>query len=174
MARKRERATLTAMSTHATPAASTRNLILHASMPSVLVVDADRRVRASLAALLELEGGVTVVGVAGDVTTALDLAAQHLPDVIVLDPQLPDVESGIALLALLRQRLPAARIVVCACADLPASSASLKGADAVLVKGVDAGEFVASVLGNNWRLLDGAPAVDPVPFARLPATRNPR
>lgn len=174
MARGVAQATLTAMSNPTQP--TTR--------PTVLIVDADRRVRGSLSALLELEQGVTVVGVAGDAATAIDLVDLHTPDVVVLDPRLPDVDAGIALLAYLRRRLPAARLVVCACSDLVEGATALDAADAVLAKGVDPGVFVASVLGKDWAVV--APsgsvpaasvvpaaaaeaAVDGAPFARLPA-----
>ena len=138
--------------------------------PSVLIVDADRRVRASLAALLQLEPGVSFVDVAADVATAAELAIRHRPDVIVLDPRLPDVDAGLALLAFLRRRLPDARIVVCAYSDLGGGAPSLSGADAVLSKGTDPGAFVASILGREWSLLDGgAEPVGAAPFVRLPA-----
>jgi CheY-like chemotaxis protein len=140
------------------------------SRPTVLIVDADRRVRGSLSALLELEQDVTVVGVAGDAATAVELATLHAPDVVVLDPRLPDVDAGVALLAFLRARLPASRLVVCACSDLGEGSSSLAAADAVLSKGVDPGAFVASVLGRDWAVLSSSGALVSVGDPKTGAT----
>jgi CheY-like chemotaxis protein len=141
--------------------------------PTVLIVDADRRVRGSLSALLELEQDVTVVGVAGDAATAVELATLHSPDVVVLDPRLPDVDAGVALLAFLRARLPASRLVVCACSDLGEGSSSLAAADAVLSKGVDPGAFVASVLGRDWAVLSSTGTLVAVAQPKAPAPGEP-
>lgn len=77
----------------------------------MLIIDADRRVRRDLAELLALTDGLEVVGAAGDVESALALLAAHDPDVVVVDPRLPQIDDGLALVADLRQR-SAARIVV--------------------------------------------------------------
>jgi len=74
--------------------------------PSVVIVDADRRVRQSLSDVLRLAGGVEVLGSAGDVRAALELIERHRPDVVVVDPRLPDVPAGIALLSGIRLAWP--------------------------------------------------------------------
>ena len=58
--------------------------------PRVVIIDADRRIRQSLTDVLRLAGGVDVLGSAGDVPAALKLVAEHLPEVVVVDPRLPD------------------------------------------------------------------------------------
>ncbi len=77
----------------------------------VVVVDADRRVRRDLAQFVDLDDGAVVVGVADDVPSALALVEQGRPDVVVLDPRLPDLDAGLALVAQMRGASPA-RIVV--------------------------------------------------------------
>ena len=62
----------------------------------VLVVDADDRVRESLAGLLAIGDRVLVVGSAGQAATALALVREHRPDVVVVDPRLPEVDGGLA------------------------------------------------------------------------------
>ena len=68
------------------------------SSPRVVIVDADRRVQQSLADLLGLTGEVNVVGRAGDVRAALQEVERSRPDVVLVDPRLPDIEAGIALI----------------------------------------------------------------------------
>jgi DNA-binding NarL/FixJ family response regulator len=83
----------------------------------VVIVDADRRVQQSLADLLGVTGEVQVVGRAGDVRAALELVQQELPDVVLVDPRLPDVEAGLALVAGLARAWPSMRVVTTGWSD---------------------------------------------------------
>ena len=56
---------------------------------SVLIVDDHPVVRQGLRALLEVQDGIDVAGEAGDGGSALSLAEEHAPDVILLDLRLP-------------------------------------------------------------------------------------
>lgn len=87
------------------------------SAPRVVIVDADRRVMQSLADLLGVTGDVAVVGGAGDVRSALELVDQARPDVVLVDPRLPDVEAGVALIAGLSRAWPSMRIVMTGWSD---------------------------------------------------------
>jgi DNA-binding NarL/FixJ family response regulator len=78
----------------------------------VVIVDADRRVQQSLADLLAVNGGVDVVGRAGDVRSALEAVERTQPDVLLVDPRLPDVEAGRALIAGVRRAWPSLQIVL--------------------------------------------------------------
>jgi DNA-binding NarL/FixJ family response regulator len=80
--------------------------------PRVVIVDADRRVQQSLSDLLGVTGEVEVVGRAGDVRAALELVEHERPDVVLLDPRLPDIEAGAALIAGLSRAWPEMRIVL--------------------------------------------------------------
>ena len=96
--------------------------------PRVVIVDADRRVQASLADLLGVSGEVQVVGRAGDVRAALELVEQERPDVVLVDPQLPDVQAGVALIAGMARAWPSMRIVLTGWSDT-AGHAQLDGAE---------------------------------------------
>ena len=78
----------------------------------VLVVDADDRVRESLSGLLAIGRKLVVVGNAGQPARALDLLAAESPDVVIVDPRLPDVAGGLAFIERVRACDPAIRIVV--------------------------------------------------------------
>ncbi len=113
---------------------------------SVLIVDDHPVVRRGLRVLLEVQDGIVVVGEAGDGPAALTLAAEHAPDVILLDLKLPGMD-GIAVLGELKARDSAARVLVLTSATEP-SSASLavrSGAAGMLYKDVDPDALVRAV-----------------------------
>ena len=78
----------------------------------VLVVDADDRVRESLRGLLGIGQRLVVVGEAGGSGAALELVAAADPDVVVVDPRLPEIEGGLAFIGRLRALAPNVRVVV--------------------------------------------------------------
>lgn len=77
----------------------------------VLVVDDHRMFLDSLVRLLGDEDDLEIVGVATDAETAIALAEEHQPDVVVLDYILPG-RSGTAAIDGLRAVAPAVEIVV--------------------------------------------------------------
>ena len=113
---------------------------------SVLIVDDHPVVRRGLRVLLEVQDGIEVAGEAGDGATALALAAEHAPDVILLDLKLPGMD-GIAVLGELRVRDSAARVLVLTSATDPASAslAVRSGAAGVLYKDVDPDALVRAI-----------------------------
>jgi DNA-binding NarL/FixJ family response regulator len=82
-----------------------------AASPRLLVVDADERTRESMVGLLGISDRYDVVGSAGQPGAALTLADRVHPDVIIVDPRLPDVSDGMALIRRLRASHPEARIL---------------------------------------------------------------
>lgn len=77
----------------------------------LLLVDDVPGLRAVLRQALELRGNFTVVGETGDGTTAIALAREHEPDLILLDLGLPGL-AGRDLLTELRAAAPDALVVV--------------------------------------------------------------
>jgi DNA-binding NarL/FixJ family response regulator len=67
---------------------------------TVLLADDQPLIRAAFAALLDSEPDITVVGAAGDGAEAVALAAEHRPDVVLMDVQMPGT-SGIEATALI-------------------------------------------------------------------------
>ena len=77
----------------------------------VLLVDPDDRVRESLAGLLCIGQRCAVIGGAGTADLAIQLASETHPDIVVLDPRLPEMD-GAALIAQLRSVAPDTRVLV--------------------------------------------------------------
>ena len=117
-----------------------------AEMIRVLIVDDHPVVRQGLRVLLEVQDGFAVVGEAGDGDTALALAAEQHPDVILLDLKLPG-RDGIAVLGELSAQENPARVLVLTSATEPASAslAVRSGASGVLYKDVDPDALVRAI-----------------------------
>lgn len=116
------------------------------SPPRVVIVDADRRVQQSLSDLLGVSGEVDVVGRAGDVRAALEEVERLHPDVVLVDPRLPDVEAGEALIGGMARAWPSMRIVLTGWSN-PDGQGRLNGAAARYVsKGSTPEEFVAAIV----------------------------
>jgi DNA-binding NarL/FixJ family response regulator len=77
----------------------------------VLVVDADRRVRQSLAGLIRVSDGLSLAAAVGDPAGAMHALEGSGADVVLIDPRLPEAEVGVALLGEIRTRWPRTRIV---------------------------------------------------------------
>ncbi|MBW8781587.1 MAG: response regulator transcription factor [Verrucomicrobia bacterium] len=77
----------------------------------VLIVDDSEVVRMGLRALLGAEPSLTITGEAASVATAVESAAAHRPDVVLLDIRLPD-GTGFDACRQILQRSPATRVLV--------------------------------------------------------------
>jgi DNA-binding NarL/FixJ family response regulator len=77
----------------------------------LVVVDADDRTRESLVGLLGIRDRFRVVGSAGDAQTALASIRAQRPDVVVLDPRLPEPSGGISLIRAIHATDPAIRVL---------------------------------------------------------------
>jgi DNA-binding NarL/FixJ family response regulator len=113
---------------------------------SVLIVDDHPVVRRGLRVLLEVQDGIEVAGEAGDGATALALAAELSPDVVLLDLKLPGMD-GIAVLTELKANGSTARVLVLTSATEPASAslALRSGAAGVVYKDVDPDALVRAI-----------------------------
>ena len=115
----------------------------------VLVVDADDRVRESLSGLLAIGDRLNVVGSAGQANEALDLAATAQPDVVVVDPRLPEVAGGLAFFARLRATVPAVRILAMSWSDTLEETLLSGGADGFVRKTFRPADLVAAVVATG-------------------------
>jgi DNA-binding NarL/FixJ family response regulator len=113
--------------------------------PPIVIVDADRRVRQSLADLLTL-AGLPVVATAGTVAEALAVVELTQPTILLVDPRLPDVDAGAALVAAVPDVDPGVRVILMGWSDALEQPALLTRSDGYLPKGSTPEEFVAAAL----------------------------
>ncbi|MFJ5305673.1 response regulator [Streptomyces sp. NPDC088350] len=112
----------------------------------VLVVDDQGIVRAGFAAVIDAEDDMTVVGEAADGVTAVVLAAELAPDVVVMDVRMPEMD-GIAATRIITGREDAPRVLVLTTFDLDAYvfDALRAGASGFLLKDVHASELLHGI-----------------------------
>ena len=77
----------------------------------VLIADDHAVVRSGLRSILESEPDIEVVGEAGDGHQALEMAQEHLPDVILMDIKMGDWD-GVTATRRVRNSVPSSRVIV--------------------------------------------------------------
>lgn len=80
-------------------------------MIRVLIAEDQSMVLGALAALLNMETDIRVIGCAADGGQALNLAVEHVPDVVITDIEMP-VMTGLDLALALRDRNAPARVII--------------------------------------------------------------
>jgi DNA-binding NarL/FixJ family response regulator len=116
------------------------------AVPTVVVVDADDRTRASLVGLLAIRGRVRVVADAGRAADAVaQIRTQH-PDVVVLDPRLPEVDGGLALIRTVRSLDPDVGILAMGPTGPLETASAEAGADAFVRKTFRPDELADAVI----------------------------
>jgi DNA-binding NarL/FixJ family response regulator len=83
----------------------------------VLVADDHALVRQGMAEMLSTDPGIDVVAQAANGREAVDLARKQMPDVVVLDVEMPVMSGQVALRKLLDLRLPPKIVIVTVFAD---------------------------------------------------------
>ena len=77
---------------------------------TVLIADDHAIVRMGLAALLEPESGIRVIGEADDGDVAIRKAIRNRPDIVIMDIMMP-VRDGISATQEIKSRLPHTRVL---------------------------------------------------------------
>ena len=112
----------------------------------VVVIDADERVRESLAGLLCIGDQLCVVGDAGQTGPAIDIVAATQPDIVVLDPRLSEADEGLSVIRRLRSVAPGARILIMSGIDPREQSDLVGSADGFVRKTFRPSDLVAAVI----------------------------
>jgi two-component system NarL family response regulator len=112
----------------------------------VLVVDDHQMFRRGVAMVLEQQPDLELVGEAGDVTEAVQIATDKLPDVVLMDVKMPR-GSGIEATAQIKELVPSAKILMLTISEEEADLYdSLKaGATGYLLKDVAIEEVVEAI-----------------------------
>jgi two-component system, NarL family, response regulator DevR len=113
----------------------------------VLLVDDFPLVRGGIAAALQTDAGIDVVGQAGTAAEAIELAVAHEPDVVLLDLGLPDA-SGVVPISRLAEKAPHSRVLVITASENVELLSSVMAAGAVgyLTKRATARELCDAVI----------------------------
>ncbi|MCL4863776.1 MAG: response regulator transcription factor [Caldilineaceae bacterium] len=100
----------------------------------VLIVDDQLSARKGLKAILTFFPQILVVGEAVNGQEAVELVAEHQPDVVVIDLQMP-VMDGVVAIHLIKTRWPAIKVIVLTVQATRRGEALAAGADTFLLKG---------------------------------------
>jgi DNA-binding NarL/FixJ family response regulator len=111
----------------------------------VVVIDADERVRESLVRLLCIGDRLEVVGNAGQPGPAFDIVLATDPDIVVIDPRLPEVDGGLSFIRRVRLAAPQIRILVMG-TDSAEGTDLQRAADGFIRKTFRPSDLVAAVV----------------------------
>ncbi|MEX3843372.1 response regulator [Paraburkholderia sp. BR10882] len=112
----------------------------------ILLIDDHTLFRSGVSALLQRQPDLQVVGEASDGVEGVKRAKQHLPDVILLDLNMPGL-SGLETLQLLVEDLPDTAVVMLTVSEEAdeLTAAMREGARGFLLKSIDADALVAAI-----------------------------
>jgi NarL family two-component system response regulator LiaR len=124
----------------------------------VLLAEDHRIVREGTRQLLEQEGGLVIVGEAEDGQQAVDMTAELLPDVVVMDGRMP-VLNGLEATRAIKDRHPGVRVLILSAyeSDQYVFPALEAGADGYLLK-TSSGQELARAIR---RVYQGQSVLDP-------------
>lgn len=117
-----------------------------ASVNTIIIADDHSLIRSALVALLDSSSGLSVVAEVEDADKALRETARHRPNVVVLDIDMPGVDSFQAA-SEVRQISPKTEVVFLSgsCNDRFIEAAQASGARGYVYKGDDPAELVSAI-----------------------------
>lgn len=113
----------------------------------VLITDDRSATRQSLSALLALLPLVEVIGEAANGRESVDLVAEHRPDVVVMDMQMP-VMDGVEAIRCIKEQWPAVRVIALTMYAKYRAMALAAGADDFLLKEGTPDTLIGAILGQ--------------------------
>jgi len=136
----------------------------------VLLVDDDLLIRKSLSMMLSREVDIHVIGTAADGAEALDMCHAELPDVVLMDIRMPNVD-GIAATRSIKKAYPQVRIMMLTTFDDKPNiqQALAAGADGYLLKT----DEISDIAGKLRPLAGGAGVLDVEVLKKLTSPENP-
>ncbi|KYH43724.1 response regulator transcription factor [Branchiibius sp. NY16-3462-2] len=144
-------------------------------MIKVMLVDDQALVRGALAALLELESDLQVVGEVGRGDEVVAAARSAAPDVVLMDVEMPGMD-GIEATAALRTALPSVRVLIVTTFGRPGflRRGLQAGAAGFVVKDTPARELADAVrrVHQGLRVVDPALATDSLVAGESPLTQR--
>ena len=113
-------------------------------MIRVLIADDSVAIRDSLASLLNPQSGFQVVGLASDGLEAVEKAGELLPDVVIMDAQMPNMD-GVEATRRIKQTTPGVGILLFSVFTDYTEAGMTAGADGYLMKDCDLEELFAEL-----------------------------
>jgi DNA-binding NarL/FixJ family response regulator len=112
----------------------------------ILTVDDHQLLREGIAAVLEGQPDMVLIGQASNGREAIESFRQHRPDVTLMDLRMPDM-SGIEAITAIRAEFPSARIIVLTtyAGDVLAAGALKAGASGYLLKNLVRKELIETI-----------------------------
>lgn len=113
---------------------------------TVLLVDNHPLVLDGLKAILETYDHITVVGAAPSARIALDIARETLPDVVLMDINMPEL-NGLDAIELFKEQTPATRLLMLSMHDSREyiSTSVMYGASGYILKDVSTDEIIEAI-----------------------------
>jgi two-component system response regulator DesR len=143
----------------------------------LLIADDQSLVRGALAALLSMEDDFEVVAEVGRGDEVVAAALKALPDVALLDIEMPGID-GIAAAAALRSEVPSCRVIVVTTFGRPGylRRAMEAGASGFVVKDIPAAELADAIrrVQAGLRVVDPALAAETLATGESPLTARER
>lgn len=139
----------------------------------LLIADDQAMVRGALAALLDLEADLDVVGQVGRGDEVLAACREHTPDVVLMDVEMPG-KDGLEASSELRRAMPNVRILVVTTFGRPGflRRAMQAGVQGFVVKDTPATQLADAVrrVHQGLRVVDPQLAADSLAFGDSPLT----
>ena len=110
----------------------------------VLIADDSAPIRDSLASLLNPQNGFQVVGLARDGLEAVEQATELLPDLVIMDAQMPNMDGVEAIRRIKQTTLGVGVLLFSVFADYTEAGMAA-GADGYLMKDCELGELFAEL-----------------------------
>jgi NarL family two-component system response regulator LiaR len=118
----------------------------HSQIIRVMLVDDHTMVRRGLATFLKVYDDLELVGEAADGETAVQLCARILPDVILMDMVMPDMD-GVTATGIIHQQFPAVQVIALTSfkEENLVQDALQAGAIGYLLKNISAGKLAQAI-----------------------------
>ncbi len=110
----------------------------------ILIADDSAAIRDSLSGLLKLKSNFQLVGLASDGLEAVEKARELLPDVVIMDDQMPNM-NGVEATRRIKQTLPGVGILLFSVFTDYTEAGMAAGADGYLMKDCELEELIAEL-----------------------------
>ncbi len=111
---------------------------------TVLIVDDSPAISESLRSILRSHDDIVVIGVASDGEEAVALAVEHLPNVVLMDAQMPGMD-GAEATRIVKQRVPETKVLFMAVHASHIDDALEAGADGFMMKDATRQEILLNI-----------------------------